>query len=325
MKKIFKSLLLIILMSSVTKDANACDICGCRFGGYYFGIIPQYQSHFIGVRYNFSRFNAMIDNRFAEDEYSQDTFHRMELMGAYTVSEKFQLSFVLPYVLNNMDGNLQQAEVNGVSDPSILALYNIINTGDDMNDPWKHTLQIGGGLKFPLGAYQDYHDDEILNRNFQTGTGSLDFLLTTNYVLRYNLWGMGIEAAYKLNGKNKYDYRFGNQVNAGMNFFYWFGLGNSGLMPMAGLYYERSAVHKEDHYILDNTGGDILMSNLGLQASVRQLTFNFSYQAPLYQHYNTDEISTIDADARFWAGVILSFSLKKKYNFEINQDLSNPN
>jgi hypothetical protein len=223
-----------------------------------------------------------------------------------------------------MEGNLQQAKVDGIGDPNMLVLYNLINTTGDMTRSWQHTLQVGGGLKFPLGDYRAYDGEEILNRNFQPGTGSLDFLFTTNYVLRYNLWGVGIESAYKLNGKNKYDYRFGNQFNAGMNFFYWLGFGNSGLMPMAGLYYERSAVHKEDHYKLDNTGGHILMSNLGLQASVRQLTFNFSYQVPLYQHYNTDQISTIDSGARFWAGVILSFNLKKKYNFEINQDLSNP-
>lgn len=321
MNKLTKSLVLLIVLSSLSKSIKACDVCGCSFGGYYFGIIPQYQSHFIGIRYNYVQFNAKIDNRFAEDEYSEDTFNRLELMGAYSINKKWQLSFVLPYVWNNMNGNLQQAKVTGVGDPSLLVLYNLINTGNDMKRSWNHALQVGGGLKFPLGKYQVYDENEILNRNFQVGSGSLDYLLTTNYVLKHDRMGVGIEASYKLNGRNKNDYRFGDQYNLGMNFFYWFGLGTSGLMPMAGLYYEGSAVHQEGKYTLDNTGGDVLLSNLGLQATVRQLTFNFAYQVPLYQRYHTDPISTIDSGSRFWIGVILSFRLKKEYSLNINDEL----
>ncbi len=323
MKTLGKSLIFSMVLLSISESIHACDICGCRFGGYYFGVIPQYQSHFVGIRYNYGRFNAEVDNRYAEDEYSEDTFSHMELMGAYSLNDKLQFSFVLPYSWNKMDGNVQRAKINGIGDPSLLVLYNLINSADDMSKQWKHTLQIGSGLKFPLGEYREYDGDELLNSNFQLGTGSLDYLFTTNYVVRRNLAGIGLEATYKVNGKNKYDYRFGNQLSAGMNFFYWLGMGNAGLMPMAGLYFEQSAVHKDDTYTVDNTGGEVLMSNLGLQANVSQLTFNFSYQVPLYQNYNTDAISTIDSDARFWLGVILSFRIKKEYSFEINRDLSN--
>ena len=95
-------------------QANACDVCGCSLGGYYFGVLPNGQLHFVGLRYQTASFNALIDNRLFEDEYSDDTYRRTELIGGYSITKKLMLTFNLPYSINTMEGNLQNVRSNGL-------------------------------------------------------------------------------------------------------------------------------------------------------------------------------------------------------------------
>ena len=212
MKKVLISFL---LWMSFVYQTSACDVCGCSLGGYSLGILPQYQTHFIGLKYSYAGFSAAMlhNSEYFDNEFSEDSYQRYELLGRYYLSEKFQVNFSLPYLNNHMDGSHQTVRSSGLGDPSILLYFNPINSGNNLTKTWRHSLLIGGGLKLPLGDFQKEDNGTLINRNFQLGTGSLDYLLSGNYTIRYNNLGVNLESAYRINSKNKDEYRFGNQFN----------------------------------------------------------------------------------------------------------------
>lgn len=292
--------------------SNACDVCGCQLGGFTFGLMPQQGGHFIGLRYSRADFSAsMIHNSaYFEDEFSEDSYQQIDLVGRFTVTPRLQVMFQLPYAFNQMDGSHQSIQLNGIGDPVVLALYNLLSP--DAFKPWKHTLLVGGGLKLPFGEYRAADNNELINRNFQLGSGSLDYLLSMNYTLRHKRFGFNLESTYKINTANKVDYRFGNQVNGSATFFYQVWTSTLSVFPMIGVYAEHAHEHIEQEIEQMNTGGHALFGTLGMQAFYKNWTLTAMYQHPVHQRFNAEAIATISADQRFNVGLMYSFSFKKK-------------
>ncbi|WP_109830441.1 hypothetical protein [Reichenbachiella versicolor] len=311
MKRILLYLLIIISLSAF--DSKACDICGCKLGGLSYGILPQYDSHFIGLRYSNASFKAEINynSPYDQDVYSNDTYNRVDLIGRYVVTSKIYLNVIFPYMHNVMRGNEQNISVSGIGDPMMLIYYNPINTGYEMEKRWKHSLLIGGGLKLPLGNYQAVDNGEIINRNFQLGSGSLDYVVSLNYTLRYNLWGVNIESSYKMNTKNKENYQFGNQINYSSYLFYQIETTLASILPYGGFYYEWSDLHKDGIIIQTNTGGKVLFASIGSQIIRSNWSINVQFQIPVNQSYNVDQYSSISAGERTTIGLMYNISSKR--------------
>ncbi|PIB37466.1 hypothetical protein BFP72_07990 [Reichenbachiella sp. 5M10] len=301
---------MVLFLSFIVSSAWACDICGCQLGGYSFGILAQNPTHFIGVRYNQAQFRAYIDNETLPDEYSHDTYNMLELMGRYVIGKRWQVSGIIPYSFNEMDGNSQQVSVSGIGDPVLLSYFNVLNTSTEAFRNLNHSLILGAGLKFPLGKFDEEDNDEIINRNFQLGTGSLDYLLSGIYTIKYKSFGLNIESTYKMNTTNKLDYHFGNQFNSASKFYYAFIQPNYSLLPYVGVTYEQSEMHTDEGFKQVNTGGHAWMGNVGLQAFVGPVMLMGTYNFVLSQAYNTDSRSTIESQDRFQLGVI--FNIRSK-------------
>ncbi|UXP31508.1 transporter [Reichenbachiella agarivorans] len=298
-------------------NAWACDICGCQLGGYSFGILSQNPTHFIGVRYSQAQFYAHIDNETLPDEYSDDIYRTMELMGRYVISKKWQISAVLPYSYNVMDGNSQKTTVKGIGDPILIGYYNVINTTSENFRDWNHSLLVGAGLKFPLGEYDAEENDEIINRNFQLGSGSLDYLLAVIYTLKYKSVGLNLESSYKINTENDLHYRFGNQFTSSLKLYYAMIQPSFSLLPYVGLTYEASEMHTDDGFLQVNTGGNALLTNVGVQAFYKQVMFMANYALVTAQDYNTDTRSTIESKNRFQLGVVLNIASKSSQEIKL--------
>lgn len=301
--------LFLILTASVSM---ACDVCGCRLGGLSYGILPQHYQHLIGVRYSYAGFNAHMnhDSEYYNDEYSDDTYQRIDLMGRISLLPRLQLNVQLPYLINDMDGTEQSVSSSGIGDPSILVFFTPFNSGDS-NSSWKNSLLIGGGVKLPFGEYKKEDNAEIINRNFQLGSGSLDYLLSANFTISYDNWGINMESSYKMNSRNDDDYRFGNQFNISGYVFRYLKTTDLSFLPFAGVYHENSAHHTDGKIKQINTGGSATYATLGYQVYWKQLSFNMEYQLPITQQFNTDAIANIEAENRISLGLIFSITGKK--------------
>ncbi|MEO7992397.1 MAG: hypothetical protein ABI663_22795, partial [Chryseolinea sp.] len=179
-----RNIIFITLISfAISNQAKACEVCGCSLGGYYMGILPQFNKNFIGLRWSQNKYYAYVNHQSqgTEPEYSNDTFNKIELWGRFYVSKKWQVFAFVPFSFNHMKGNEDNVWAKGLGDITVIANYIILNTGEQTEQKFKHTLTAGGGIKLPTGNYKQEVDGLLINPNFQLGTGSTDFLLSTIY------------------------------------------------------------------------------------------------------------------------------------------------
>ena len=66
---------------SFSSSLNACDVCGCAVSGHQFGILPQFQKHFAGIRYGYRSFKSVHPPVFSTDteKISCEYFHTTDL------------------------------------------------------------------------------------------------------------------------------------------------------------------------------------------------------------------------------------------------------
>lgn len=305
MKKVF----FISLALLAAHGTMACDVCGCSLGGSYFGILPQFNKNFVGLRWSQARFHAYMNHQsdYLKPETSNDTYQKLELWGRYYVNKRIQLFAFIPYSFNSMKGTEQVVSSHGLGDITLIGNYLLLNTGEDKTKKFKHTWMAGAGVKLPTGDSNLEDKGVLVNPNFQLGTGSLDFLLSTVYTLRYQKAGLSVESGYKINTRNRNDYVFGNQFHASSQLFYWQNAGMFAFLPNAGVYFEQAAKHRDGTILQANTGGSSVQLMAGLETYVKGFTVGFTYKHPVNQHYNSDNIADITAKD--------SWSLSLTYNF----------
>ena len=298
-----KEILLILFIAGmmvVRYDAAACDVCGCSLGGGYYGILPQFNKNFVGLRWSQAKFYAYMNHRseYLQEEHSNDTYNKVELWGRFYIGKRLQIFAFVPYSYNTMRGTEQNVTASGLADITLSANYLLINTGDSTR-MFKHTLSAGAGIKLPTGENNLTDHGELVHPNFQMGTGSTDFLLSAIYTVRYGKLGSNVETGYKINTANADEYRFGNQFHASYQFFYWQNVKSITLLPNAGLYYEQADNHKDGRAIQTNTGGSALLVSAGMETYVSRFTIGFNYKHPLTQKYNSDNIADIQGKDRY--------------------------
>ncbi len=297
----------LILIAIASAGATACDVCGCSLGGNYFGILPLYNKNFVGLRWSQASFHSYIaPTQTLDAQTSDDTYSKMELWSRYYLSKRIQLFAFIPYVYNDMNGTDQKVQADGLGDISVMGNYAIVDTGSENKD-FKHLLMVGGGVKLPTGHFSLTDKGKIINRNFQMGTGSVDFNLNAVYTVRYKKTGINFETGYKINTRNSSGYLFGNQYRASAQAFFWQKFGPVSILPHAGMNYEQAATHMDGDIIQVNTGGTALLGSGGMDFYVSRFTVGVNYQKPVTQHYNSDVTAQITSNARWTASFTFNF------------------
>lgn len=306
-KSIF--ILLVSLLTSLSFNTHACDVCGCSLGGNYFGILPQFNKNFVGLRWSQAKFYAHMnhDSQYLGEEYSNDTYNKIELWGRFYISKRIQVFAFVPYSFNSMNGTEQKIKTNGLGDVTLLSNFMLLNTGESKTTKFKHTLMAGGGIKLPTGKNNLEDGGLLVNPNFQLGTGSVDFLFSTVYTIRYQKVGFNTEAGYKINTRNNNDYLFGNQFNLSGQFFYWQNVKAFSFLPNAGLHYETAQKHKAGNIQQPNTGGSAVLFTTGIETYFKNFSLGVNYKHPLTQNYNSDAVSTIESRQRWIVSLTYNF------------------
>ncbi len=298
--------ILLFAFLAIAGSSKACDVCGCAMGAFSQGIMPDYSSHFVGFRYIWSQFNTQIKHQYPVQttENSADTYRRLDFVARYNVSKKVKLNLSVPYIQNSMIGSHQSVTASGLGDPILLMHYQFWTESLVQKN---HFLTVGSGIKFPLGKSDLIDNGLLVNRNFQLGTGSMDFLITSNYFHRKNKSGFSLESTYKINLKNVDQYRFGNQFNFAANYVYLAGKNKFSFLAFGGLYAEHAAPHTDNQVRVFNTGGFGIYSNAGVQFYISKVRLSAGFQYPLYQNFQTDNATTITAKPRINADLIFFF------------------
>lgn len=272
-----------------------CDICNMSIS-----LVPEDNKNIFSLNYRsrFTQGSYTMVGRIIDPTGSRHTgpgnnstehfgknvteiFSVLDIKGVYNFGERFSLTAVLPIVNNKqfLDDSLK-VNLTGVGDPIIIGKYQLINSlRSRSSNPVNFRLNAGLGVKLPLGNYNKTIDNDTIEVDLQAGTGSVDLIFTTDYILRYKNVGLMQNMNFKINGSNRQNYQYGSSWNHAVNMFYYHQFTPKiAVMPIAGLYYEMANNDKVNNRIIPQSGGDVSLASLGINLYLNVVRFDFMYQ-----------------------------------------------
>lgn len=283
-----KKIIVVIVIALFSFNATqACEICGCGMGNYYIGLLPQFNHHFIGLRYQFRRFKTVM----ADDptQFSNDYYKTAELWGGWNIGKKWQILAIIPYNFVHQVSDDGVTNNQGIGDIALMVNYKVFSksTKTAKGKSFAQQLWIGTGVKVPTGKFNiDAADPAVVSlANTQTGSASVDFMLNATYNIQVNKIGVSTSLSYKLNTANSDKYTFGNRFSASSLASYTIRKGKFAIVPNIGILVDYSAASKLQKAKVTQTGGTVLTTAAGLEVSFKKLTVGTNIQLPLSQSF----------------------------------------
>ncbi|SDH41586.1 hypothetical protein SAMN04488062_10773 [Flavobacterium omnivorum] len=286
---------------SFLEEEDFCDTCGCSASGGSMGFASMLNTNFVGIRYFNQQYKSM-DGLYSNSPWYKENFNTVQVWGRIPVSEKVQVSALLPFHFHERETATGDKSINGIGDITVLAMYRLYQTNKDSTF-LVHTLQLGGGIKAPTGKFNEANSGSI-NPSFQVGTGSWDYLLATEYVVKRKQFGLNSMLNYVIKTENQKSYRFGNQLNYAGTFFYLYEKNSFSIVPQlgfAGEVYESNYQHNQK---LRNTNGDIFFGKVGFEVGKDRLSFGANAMLPINQNLTGGNV-----EANYRWSVNLNYSL----------------
>lgn len=292
MKKIFTVGLLFTFLK-----AFGCDNCNV-----YFGLNPNDGKNRLSIFYRnrvmFGHYNAFgqqlmtkhaahgNDPAFWNNQVLEQ-FHTIELKGEFLLKQRWRTTLVIPYLHNEQFINSnKRLGLNGLGDPLLMEGVQLINPYKiKEDDEIQQRLEVGGGLKVPLGSIDQRFGNLTPNLDLQTGSGSWDLIFYSNYLFKYKNLGFQTNLNYKVNGKNQDDYRYGNTLNATFQCYIQTKMKNFTFIPSVGLNGEFAEYDQsiETHY---DTGGNVIFALMRLQSFWKSFSLFGEYQKAISNQMN---------------------------------------
>ncbi|WP_300599821.1 transporter [Niabella sp.] len=282
-------LFFLIVIGTALKMAMACDICGCGVGNDYIGILPDFHKHIFGLRY---RHNALLSHLGVGGQRtyltSSEQYNTLEAWGGWNISEKIRVMAVIPYSINRRSNQDENLTKSGAGDVTLSAFYQLVNKRQPIgNKLLVQSLWLGGGVKLATGKYNpaDKSTTGESTNLFQLGSGSTDFSLNGMYDLRVQDAGINLNAHYKINTANRYDYRYGNKLNLNAQAYYKIRIANEVMIaPNAGVQYEKGKTDVDNDVLVTVSGGNLLMGTAGIETAYKKIAIGANFQTPFSQN-----------------------------------------
>ena len=268
MKKIFIAIVLSVVLFS---SANACDICGGGTGTYNPFLFPHLSKNYIGLNF----LNRSFHTHYDDGSVTTTHYSTFLILGQYSVSSKLKLVAFVPYSTNKMERDNMLIKSSGTGDVTLLVNYNL---WDKAGESISQSLIIGGGAKLHTGTYTQPKTEDVNDRNFQLGTGSIDYILNGSYRMGYGNWVVNAIGSYKYNTANKEHYRFGDILTAGGTVAYQKTCNKISIAPYVQVVHESQMKDADKHVLQDDSGGSILYAGAGMDVTVSKITIGANYQ-----------------------------------------------
>ena len=258
-----------------------CDACGCSANGGSMGFSSMLNNNFIGLRYVYQSYTTK-EGVFNNSPWINENFNSVQIWTRIPITERIQLSAIVPYHFNNRELPTGKESISGLGDLTVMGMYTVFQTHKD-SITYSHKWQLGAGIKAPTGSYNT-ENAGTLNPSFQLGTGSWDYLLVTEYVIKRNQLGLNTALSYNFKTENQKHYQFGNQLNYGSTIFYLLDMNKVKLVPQAGIAGEVYAANTQFQQEVIGTKGDILFSKFGLEVGRNKFSLGINTMIPIAQH-----------------------------------------
>ncbi len=236
-----------------------------------------------------------------------ETYKVIELRGKYFLHTRWEVNFILPFQQIKTKYDEEKNTNTGISDPSLFSGYHLIKRLNGFAT--RQRLIAGAGIKLPVGIYDKQNDKQkriaLLDQN---GTGSVDHFYYINYMIGRKWWGLNTNCLFKINGKNKFNERYGNSYNQVINLFTRFELDNVTVFPSVFANYEYSKGLYVNGNLEKATNVNVLLLGPSLDISYKNFVLNTSFQFNVYERVSSQDLSNA---GRFVIGLTCNFNQDK--------------
>lgn len=272
----------------------------------------------LGITYDYNYLNTLkAGTQNLEDNARQRITHSALVNLGYTFSNKLSVEGLLTYVnqrreITQITTDLDQT--SGIGDAVVLIKYRF-------DKFLNNKLIIGIGSKLPLGSSTKTDDQGITyNADLQPGSNAFDLLYFTQYGFQANFrpsFSINSRLIYRATGTNNSyfgdtTYKFGNELQAFLNFSDQFVLNKTLINPSLSLKYRHAALDEIGGSELNNTGGDwwFIIPNLSVDLNATLGLFARA-EIPIYSNvYGTQLTPTY----RISTGILFTFKPKQFEN-----------
>lgn len=282
-------------------DEDDCDACGCSASGGSMGFASMLNTNFVGIRY-FNQSYKSSDGLYTNSPWYKENFNTVQVWARIPVVKRVQVSALLPYHFHNRETATGDESISGIGDITVLAMYQLYQTHKDSTF-LTHSLQVGGGIKAPTGKFDEANAGAV-NPSFQVGTGSWDYLLAAEYIIRRKKFGLNTLLNYTIKTENQKQYQFGNQVNYAGTFFYIYEKDKLSFAPQMGFAGEVYESNSQYNQRVRKTSGDILFGKVGFEMGRDKFSFGANAMLPINQSLASERV-----EAKYRFSLNLNYSL----------------
>jgi len=279
-----------------------CDACGCSANGGSMGFSSVFNNNFVGIRYFYQKYRSK-DGIFNNSPWITENFNTVQVWSRIPITERIQVAVLIPYHFHNRELSASNETIQGIGDVTVLANYVVYQTHKD-STVFTHKWSVGTGFKAPTGKFDAENNKGTVNSSFQVGTGSWDYLITTEYVLKRKQLGWSSQLNYTFKTQNEKTYQFGNQFNYGTTFFYLLDWNKIKVVPQAGLAGEVYQENKQYNLVVPDTAGTIFFSKFGIELGKNDFSLGINALLPVNQNLSNKKV-----EAQYRWAVNLNYSL----------------
>lgn len=282
-------------------DEDDCDACGCSASGGSMGFASMLNTNFIGIRY-FNQSYKSTDGLYTNSPWYKENFNTVQVWARIPVVKRVQISVLLPYHFHNRETKTGDQSINGIGDITVLGMYQLYQTHKDSTF-LVHSLMVGGGIKAPTGKF-DQANAGAVNPSFQVGTGSWDYLLAAEYIIKRKKFGLNTLLNYTIKTENQKHYQFGNQLSYAGTFFYLYEKDKLSIAPQFGLAGEVYESNLQYNQRVRKSSGDILFGKVGFEVGRNKFSFGANAMLPISQNLASNRV-----EAKYRFSLNLNYSL----------------
>lgn len=277
---------IVLLLIFTTQFSNACDVCGCGVGTSSFGIMPNIQGHFIGLKAQYGRFQSEHPPLFSDSKpmYGDESIYNLSLWSRVAVSQRLHLYIDLPYQSIYSTENGVTSVYSGIGDIGLMVNYFVFNRSDPDKYDVLQTLQVGSGIKLPTGRKSIAESDGYILRSVQPGIGAYAVPLNAMYTIRKGNIGMHAELNYQHYFRDDSDYQFGDRFQQSLGMFMQFAKGQTMMLPSIGLNYSHATGDHDGQYRVEPSGGNTVSASLGYQVFRESFSIGIQGLIPMWQN-----------------------------------------
>ncbi|MFH7013336.1 transporter [Flavobacterium sp. FlaQc-52] len=279
-----------------------CDACGCSASGGSMGFSSMLNNNFVGVRY-FKQSYTSRDGIFNNSPWIDENFNTVQAWARIPITQKIQISALVPYHFHERELTSGTESIAGLGDITVMGLYSVYETKKD-STLFTHKINLGAGVKMPTGKFAEANNLGSINQSFQLGTGSWDYLLVSEYVIKKNNLGLNTMLNYVFKTENSKNYQYGDQFNYASTLFYLFNLEALQLVPQLGLAGEVYQTNKQHGLDLPDTAGDILFGKFGIEVGRDKFSLGINAMLPINQNLSSGKM-----EANYRWGINLNYTL----------------